>query len=614
VVYVRGGEHGSIWQEGDPVNVLSEPQAPRVKIWAVPFGGGDPREIAEGDEPLISPDSKRVVYIKNGQAWLAHLDGAVPAQNIFTARGNTSSMEWSPDGSRLVFVSNRGAHSFIGIYTDTATSITWMAPSFARDLSPRWSPDGSRIVFVRTQGTGGAPAPYLERQHRPWSIWTADVNTGQATELWKAPATLPGSIPASQGRFNLHWAAHDRIVFLSYQDGWPHLYSILATGGKPLLLTPGKFMAEHISLSPDRQWLLFSANTGPDELDIDRRHVARVPVHKAAMEVLTPGKGLEWTPVVTGDGQTIAMVSATAQRPPLPAVMKFHKGKVKLLGEDLIPKDYPQRRLVTPKQVKYTAPDGLTVHAQLFEPQGGGSGKKPAIVYIHGGPSRQMMLGWHYSEYYANVYALNQYLASLGFAVLSVNYRLGIGYGYDFQHPAAAGDAGASEYKDIKAAATWLAKQPEIDASRIGVYGGSYGGYLTALALGRDSDLFAAGVDIHGMSDLSDGGISRLVAPNRYERAPDADSAAKVMWESSPAAYVSTWKSPVLLIHGDDDRNVEFRESIDMVRRLETAGVAYETLVIVDDTHHWMKYSNAIRINAATAEFLKRKLSGTKSQ
>lgn len=608
VVYVRGGEHGSIWNDDVTVNPAAEPIPPKVEIWRVPYAGGEPVAVAEADAPVISPDSKVVAFLKNGQVWTAPLDGASPAKSLFITRGSVGSLQWSPDGTQLAFVSNRGGHSFIGVYTNPETPINWIAPSFSQDRTPKWSPDGSKLVFVRTPGSGGAPDSFLVKQHRPWAILVADVASGKAKQIWEAPKTLPGSVPNTHGGFNLHWAAGDRIVFASYQDGWPHLYSMPASGGEPLLLTPGAFMAEHISLSPDRKWLVFSANVGPDEQDIDRRHVARVPVDKAKMEVLTPGKGLEWTPVVTGDGNTIALISATAKRPPLPTVMPFKKGKkLKLLGEDLIPADFPENELVTPQQVKYTSPDGLTVHAQLFKPKGGPA-KKPAIIYIHGGPSRQMLLGWNYSDYYANAYALNQYLANQGFVVLSVNYRLGIGYGYEFHQPAKGGVTGASEYQDIRAAATWLAKQPYVDASRIGVYGGSYGGYLTALALGRDSKLFAAGVDIHGMSDQTDGRIRNLVLPDRYERAPDAAIAPKIIWESSPASSVATWTSPVLLIHADDDRNVSFSESIDMVRRLDAHNVPYETLVIVDDTHHWMKYSNLIRVDKAVAEFFKRKL------
>lgn len=606
VVYVRGGDHGSNWDDELPVNTLGNPVPPKVQIWSVPFAGGEPKAIAEGDAPTLSPRSDRMAFVKGGQVWVAPVDASSAPKMLFTARGTNGSLQWSPDGSKLAFVCDRKDHAFVGVFTNESTPITWIAPSFSRDESPRWSPDGRQLVFVRTPGSGGAPDSILTRRHRPWSIWTADVAFGTASPLWQAPKTLAGSVPTTHGGVNLHWTANDRIVFLSYQDGWPHLYSMASSGGAPLLLTAGPFMAEHITLSHDRKWLVFSANTGPDKLDIDRRHVVRVPVDKAQMEVLTPGYGLEWMPVLTGDGSTVAMISATAQRPPLPAVMAFAKGTPTLLGQNLIPASFPQNQLVTPIQVVLKAPDGMTVHGQLFEPAGGAA-KKPALIYVHGGPPRQMLLGWNYSDYYANAYAMNQYLASQGFVVLSVNYRLGIGYGYDFHQPASGGATGAAEYQDVRAAAVWLAEQPQVDATKIGIYGGSYGGYLTALALARDSKLFAAGVDIHGVHDWSQQ-RSSLPSAERYEKIPDLTAATKVVWESSPISSVSSWTSPVLIIHGDDDRNVRFNQSTDLVRRLDKQGVPMETLVIVDDTHHWMKHSNALKMGNATADFFRRKL------
>ncbi|HET9274682.1 MAG TPA: prolyl oligopeptidase family serine peptidase, partial [Gemmatimonadales bacterium] len=512
---------------------------------------------------------------------------------------------WSPDGGRIAFVSNRMDHAFIGVYADSATPITWISPSFDRDGSPRWSPDGKRIAFIRRPGAGGGPDSILVRRHQPWGIWTADAATGQATGLWEAPRTLRGSVPNTHGGTNLHWAA-GHLVFLSYMDGWPHLYSLPEEGGEPLLLTPGRYMTEYIQLSPDRRWLVFAGNTGTDPHDIDRRHVVKVPVDRAAPVVMTPGTGLEWAPLVTGDGNTVVMISATPHRPPLPTVMPFGGGARRVLAEAQVPADFPTAKLVTPKQVVFQAPDGTTIHGSLFEPPAGGPARKPAVIYVHGGPPRQMLLGWHYSDYYSNAYATNQYLASRGFVVLSVNYRLGIGYGYEFHQPErGAGGGGASEYQDVKAAGEWLARQPQVDPARIGVYGGSYGGYLVALALGRDSRLFAAGVDLHGVHDRSN---RSPLNPERYELAPDAERAVQVSWESSPVAHVKTWKSPVLIIHGDDDRNVRFSQSTDLVRRLVAAGVEVETLVIVDDTHHWMRYANVVKVDSATAAYLEKKL------
>lgn len=611
VVYVRGGDHGGNW-DGPSPNPLSSPVAPKIQIWSVPFEGGAPALIGEGDDPVVSPKGDVVVFTRERQLWLAPVDGSVAAKRLLTVRGDVSDAQWSPDGTRLAFVANRGDHAFIGIFVDDSTPVRWLAPSTSRDGSPRWSPDGRRLVFVRRPGSGGAPEPLLGQRVASWALWTADAASGEGRLLWSSPETLRGSVPGTQGSYNLHWAADGRIVFLSYMDGWPHLYSVSERGGEPLLLTPGSFMVEYVSLTPDGHSLLFTANAGATRDDLERRHVAIVSVDRADPDVLTEGKGLEWTPVMTGDGQRIAFVSASAQRPPVVATMPARgSAGMKLVGADRIPGDFPSAQLVTPRAVTFRAADGVEVHAQLFEAQNAFSGRpSPAVVYVHGGPPRQMLLGWHYSDYYTNAYALNQYLASLGFTVLSVNYRLGIGYGYDFHRAPNAGAQGAAEYQDVRAAAEWLRRQPYVDGKRIGIYGGSYGGYLTALALARNSDLFAAGVDIHGVHDFTAEGGRRLgMGEWRYEPT-DRDSAAAVAWRSSPVASVGTWKSPVLLIHGDDDRNVRFGSTVDLVRRLAAAGVHHEEIVIPDDTHHMMRHANWLTVDRATAAFLMKTLGG----
>ena len=604
VVYVRGGDHGSNWESSLGVNPSMSATQARVQIWSVPFAGGEPKLLSEGDEPAISPKSDRVVFLKERAVWSVPIDGATQAKRLFYARGEAGSLEWSPNGSRLAFVSGRGDHSFIGIYTNDASPILYLSPTTSRDSSPRWSPDGKRIAFVRRPGTGGAPEPILEQRPQAWAIWTADASTGEGRLLWKSPFTVKGSPPSTHGGTNLHWAAAGRIVFLSYLDGWPHLYSISENGGEPLLLTPGKFMAEYISISADRKYMFFAGNVGSETDDIDRRHIVRVPVDKPDWAVMTLGRGLEWTPFTTGDNKHLVYISATPQRPPLPTVMSFDTARPQVLAQDRVPSDFPAAQLVTPKRIVYKAPDGVDVHGQLFE-AAGGAAKKPAIIYVHGGPPRQMLLGWHYSDYYTNAYALNQYLASRGYVVLSVNYRLGIGYGHDFHRPLNAGVQGASEYQDVKAGAEYLQRLPQVDAKRIGIYGGSYGGYLTALALARDSKIFAAGVDIHGVHNWTAERAAPLLE-NRYEKAPDVQRALDLAWQSSPVASIAEWKSPVLLIHGDDDRNVRFTQTTDLVRRLEKAGVQFEELVIPDDTHHFFLHANMLKVNSATAAFFDR--------
>jgi dipeptidyl aminopeptidase/acylaminoacyl peptidase len=265
--------------------------------------------------------------------------------------------------------------------------------------------------------------------------------------------------------------------------------------------------------------------------------------------------------------------------------------------------------LVVPQTVTFKSEDGLEIHGQLFVPRGvnaasGSAKRSPALIFVHGGPPRQMLPAFHYMYYYHNAYAENQYMASLGYVVLSVNYRRGIMYGRAFREPADGGWRGSSEYKDVLAGGKYLQSLAYIDPKRIGIWGGSYGGLLTALALSRNSDIFSAGVDFHGVHDWS-ALLGRRI--NGAEEAPDAKDAFKLAYDSSPVATVGRWKSPVLLIHGDDDRNVPFQQTTDLVQRLRKQNVEFEEIIFPDEIHDFLLWKSWVRGYRATADFFDRK-------
>ena len=291
------------------------------------------------------------------------------------------------------------------------------------------------------------------------------------------------------------------------------------------------------------------------------------------------------------------------------------------IAADHVPPEFPTSRLVVPEPVAFRATDNVEAHGQLFRPpdEAGttarGGARHPAIVYVHGGGPRQMLLGWHNRWEYANDYGVNQYLASRGFVVLAVNYRLSVGYGQAFQFPDHTGARGAAEYLDVLAAGRYLQKRTDVDARRIGVWGASYGGFLTALALGRNSEVFAAGVDVHGVHDRLPAVNPTLLAHAMVgDGLTEADlrQAMKVEYESSPISSVATWKSPVLLIHGDDDRTVDFRQTIDLGRRLRDKGVRVEELVLTDDVHDPLLWRNWVRSMSAAGDFFERTLNASR--
>jgi dipeptidyl aminopeptidase/acylaminoacyl peptidase len=255
---------------------------------------------------------------------------------------------------------------------------------------------------------------------------------------------------------------------------------------------------------------------------------------------------------------------------------------------------------VEPQAVTFRAADGTEIHGQLFVPANASGA--PAVVFMHGGPMRQMLLGWHTRGYYNRAYGFNQYLASRGFVVLSVNYRGGVGYGREFRTAPGRGRAGGSEYQDVVAAGRYLQSLPQVDSTRIGLWGGSYGGYLTAHGMVKNPELFKAGVDLHGVHDWN------ASVEDRPEPGTRADSLYRVAHEAAPVCCVASMRGPMLLIHGDDDRNVDYAQTIDFVQLMRRERKPFELIVYPDEVHDFLRYGNWMRTFHAAADFFDRTL------
>jgi len=592
IVYTRGGDFENDGEYPNPANAAA---GVKQQIWIVSTRGGDLRRLAEGHGAAISPKGDAVVYILKDQVWQVALSTGSKPEQLIHDLGKSGSLRWSPDGARLAFVSRRTDHSLVGTYDDAGKSLHYCDPSVDNDSSPVWSPDSRSVAFLRIPSSRDDLVFGPKRTGQPWSIRIADATTGQGREIWRAkpgPGSVYRGIVAERQIF---WAAGDQLVFPWEVDGWTHLYSLPAGGGPAKLLTPGDFEAEFVSLSPDRSELIFASNQG----DIDRRHLWREAVTADHPTALTSGAGIEWSPVVASDGKTIALLHSSAQQPAWPAILSSSGGIVDLAPEAL-PGGFPAADLVTPQPVMISAADGLIIHGQLFLPKNAADGQRhPAVIFFHGGSRRQMLLGWHYMDYYHNAYAMNQYLASRGYLVLSVNYRSGIGYGLDFREALNYGATGASEFNDVLGAGLYLRGRPDVDPARIGLWGGSYGGYLTALGLARASDLFACGVDMHGVHDWNLE-ITNWIPSYDPESRPQA---ARLAFESSPLASVKTWRSPVLLIQGDDDRNVPFTEMIRLVEALRKQDVPFQQIVFPGEVHDFLMHRSWLAAYQAASDF-----------
>jgi dipeptidyl aminopeptidase/acylaminoacyl peptidase len=321
--------------------------------------------------------------------------------------------------------------------------------------------------------------------------------------------------------------------------------------------------ATSLAVSADRRTLYYCTNAG----DIDRRHIWSVPLAGGTPRQLSTGDGIETYPVPLASGKGIAVLYADARYPMSPAIVPPEGGKARVITA--LPAEFPLDAHVVPEAVTLRAEDGMEFYNQVFVPRDLRAGeRRPAMVFVHGGPRRQMLLGYHYMSFYHLFYGINQWLQSQGYVVMSVNFRSGIGYGQDFRNADSTGGAGNSEYRDVLAAARYLLSRPDVDPNRVGIWGLSYGGLLTAQALARNSDIFVAGVDMAGVH----------VRGSSLER-------NNLSFRSSPISEIGRWKAPVLLVHGDDDRNVNFSQTVGLVQLLRAHGVYHELIVIPDDVH-----------------------------
>jgi dipeptidyl-peptidase 4 len=346
-------------------------------------------------------------------------------------------------------------------------------------------------------------------------------------------------------------------------------------------------MVENIGLSSDGKYLYYCTNVE----DIDHRHVWKVSTAGGAPFKVTTGSDIETYPAALASGDKVAVLFASAKQPQSVAVVPSAGGKPRVIFPTLAP-DFPLEDQVVPENVMLKAADGLEFHNQLFVPKDLQPGhRRPAIIFVHGGPQRQMLLGYQYRHFYHMAYAINQYLANQGYIVMSVNYRGGIGYGKSFRNAPKRGAQGNSEYQDVLAAGQYLQGRADVDPKHVGIWGLSYGGVLTAQALARNSDVFAVGVDMAGI--------------HLWGTSLDSKD---ISYQSSAISHIDKWKSPVLLIHGDDDRNVAFSQTTGLVQLLRSHDVPHELIVFPDDVHDSLLYRRWLTAFHATDDFLRRYL------
>lgn len=597
VIYVRG--MAKSYDDVTP-NPTSSPDPAEQALFIVSTAGGDPIRLAAGGAPALADNGHTLMFVTGGK--LTALDISRPsaigkAETLFSMRGALGHYSLSPDSSKVAFVSSRGQHGLIGVFDRKTRQISWVMPDVSRDSHPVWSPDSQRLAFIRRAGLLNEQ-PYSLGYTEAFVLVVADIKTGEGKVVFKSNARAGGFAQDAAVSAPLSWAAGDRLLFASEEDGWRRYYTVSTGGSAPVAVTPANCEAEQGNLAPDGKTFYFSSNCS----DTHSRNLWSVDVAGGKPRPLTSGSVIHTDVTASGNSGAVVFRGSDAREPV--AVFRWEKGKLTRLSAPA-PKEFPASRLVVPKVVSFTAADGLTIHGELFQSDACRVKRCPALIHVHGGPIRQMLPGWHYLEYYSNTYGFNQWMALRGYVVLTVNYRAGTGYGQAFRNAPKTGPQGASEYQDVLAGRAYLAGIDNVDAKHIGIWGGSYGGTLTATALARDSDKFAAGVDWHGVHDWRTT-IERELGPGL--KLAGGEMALAEAFRSSAVADVAHWRSPVLMVHGDHDSHVNITETTDLVERLRQLNVPTETLILPDEEHDLLRWASWERSLRATADFFDRNL------
>jgi len=645
-VFVRGSAPNRVGWVANPSHFAAGAER---AIWAVrTSGAGEAWRVAEGGAPDLSPDGRFVLYVKDGQIFRARVSRSGPPTMMDTGGvpyikewGGNAQPRWSPDGSKIAFVSNRANHSLIGVLDTRTNGVHYVTPSVDFDAAPVWSADGKQIAFVRRPGLpfgqqaqegqggignpqgpafgrgGGRGNPFGGRGGRgatddttrkgPPGLYAATFKGGYTMSLMVADAAP--CMPAT-GQCNpkeiWHNAPDDKtftnIARLMWADGsilfplspatdeYDRYYAVKVDGSttSPVMLTTTNGLIEDVTsaaLSGDGKTLYYCTNAG----DIEHRHIWAVSTSGGAPKQISTGSGVETSPLPLSSGKRLAVLYFGAAQPASVGVVPTSGGEARIIYPTL-GKDFPVAEHVTPEIVIVKAPDGMEIHNQLFLPKDLKPGeKRPAMIFVHGGPVRQMLPAYHYMQFYHWAYAYNQWLASQGYVVLSVNYRSGIGYGRAFRQAEKTNARGNSEYQDVLASAKYLQTRADVDPTRVGIWGLSYGGLLTAQALARNSDVFVAGADLAGV----------------HLYGPSLDS-TQVAYQSSAISAIDSWKSPVFLVHGDDDRNVDFAQTVGLVQLLRAHNVYYELTVIPDDVHESLIHQNWVDTFNRMGDFFRR--------
>lgn len=610
-------------------------------------------------EVQISPDGERVAFVlevprgrgegpgpNHRELWTVDADGG-PLARYVAAPASVSSPVWSPDGGSIAFVSSRGDENDVGQLWVTpmdvgeAERITELESSA---IKPRWSPDGRSIAFIsvdpktdeeKERAKAGEDWTLVDQDYKHRRLWVVDLGTREMRKVTRSDQSLWSFSWSPDGNVFAVTASPTPRTDDSYM--FQRLYTVPSTGGEltPLGESEGKIGTPR--WSPNGQWIAVlgavdvsdpragsvflvtvasgdRANVTPDYpgtiewVDwLDNKHlvfVATEDTRSTLKRLRIRGERISeletsWVVFsrasVSRDGKTYALAGSAPYHPPEVFVGKI-RGEIKRLTHHN--PELNEVELGEQTAVHWTASDDWEMGGILLKPVAYEAGKRyPLLVQIHGGPEHAYLDGWN--TYYSR---WTQLLAARGYLVFMPNYRGSTGRGVPFLK-GDQGDLAGQEFQDVLDGIDFLIEEGLADPNRVGIGGGSYGGYFSAWAATRHSDRFGAAVVFAGITNwLSFMGTTDIPAENALVHWDLwCYDTPEICWERSPLAHVNRAHTPTLIAHGQRDLRVPLSQGWELYQAFRVRGVPTEFVIYPREPH-------GLRERAHKIDFIQRVL------
>lgn len=540
--------------------------------------------------PTWSNDGSQIAYYHDGRPCVREIESNtirvfdVPTNDRFLSESRM--FAWRDDDARLAFrFTDRGTKQ-IGVVNPDTGELRWRTSGTSADHSPTWI--NGRVVIDQTSERGT-----IRR------ILAIDPESGDQTVLYEEIDRELGVV--SQGAPTVSSDGRRLALALSH-DGWNHVHVLDTATDERTQLTTGPFddtgLADSVPQWVDEMTLLFASN----RRDSGQRQLFTVTLDGKEPIPVVESSGTNVHPIPAPDGERVAYIHADRKRSPECRISHLRSdGAVHRLTKSVV--DSWPIDPIEPNHVTFESVDGTEIHAYLLDPRGSENGNRidedatglPAVVWVHGGPMRQMRDGWHPSRSYGLAYTFQQYLANRGYVCLLVNYRGGIGYGTAFRQALATG-YGRDEMADIVAGAEYLTKRPYVASDAVGVWGLSYGGYATLQLLGTYPETFAVGINIAGLANIQT--YREWAGETKYS---PAESTEEVLlggnpWETStawadasPISHMEHYEAPVYNFHGMNDHYVNVEQQHIVVDRLLELDKPFEAEYYPNENHVFAK-------------------------